>query len=81
MSRSIHAPIAPGRTVGACVCLLAVLLLSAPMWASAWMARATACFMGNMCAVHGHGKTNSSGKSEATKSDMECEHPRGAGMV
>jgi hypothetical protein len=33
-----------------------------------------------MCAVHGHGKTNSPGKSEATN-DMECEHPRGAGMV
>jgi hypothetical protein len=37
--------------------------------------------MGNMCAVHGHGKTNSPGKSEATKNDLECEHPRGAGMV
>jgi hypothetical protein len=34
-----------------------------------------------MCAVHGHGKTSSPGKSEATKNDMECEHPRGAGMV
>jgi hypothetical protein len=81
MSRSLHAPIAPGRSAGACVCLLAVLLLWAPMWASAWMARVTACCTGNMCAVHGHGKTSSPGKSEATKNDMECQHPRGAGMV
>jgi len=76
MSRSLHAPIAPGRTVGACVCLMAVLLLWTPMWASAWMLRGMACCTGNMCAAHGHGKTNSRAKTEA-----ECEHSRGAGMA
>jgi hypothetical protein len=81
MRRSLHAPIAPGRTAGAYVCLLAVLLLWAPMWASAWMARGTACCMGTMCALHGHGNTRSPGKSEAPKNDRECQHPRGTGMV
>jgi hypothetical protein len=81
MSRSLHAAVAPGRTVGACVCLIAVLLLWAPMWASAWMARGMACCDGNMCAAHAHGKTNSPGKSDATKNEMECEHSRSAGMT
>ncbi|HEY1470655.1 MAG TPA: hypothetical protein VGF61_16555 [Candidatus Acidoferrum sp.] len=81
MDRSLHAPIAPGRTVGAWVCLIAVLLLWAPMWASAWMAQGMACCAGNMCAGHAHGKTNSPGKSGATKNEMECEHSRGAGMT
>jgi len=81
MNRSLRAPIAPVRTAGACVCLIAVLLLWTPMWASAWMARGTACCAGNICAVHGHGKTNSPRKSEATKNEMECEHPRGAGVA
>lgn len=81
MNRSLHAPVAPGRTAGACVCLMAVLLLWTPVWASAWMARGMACCAGTMCATHGHGKTSAPGKSGATKSEMECEHPRSAGMT
>src|SRR5208283_1479730 len=81
MTRSLHVPIAPGRIVGAWVCLIAVLLLWTPMWASAWMARGTACCAGNMCAAHGHGKTNSPAKSDATKNEMECEHSPSAGMA
>jgi hypothetical protein len=76
MSRSLHAPIAPGRIVGACVCLIAVLLLWTPMWASAWMMRGMACCTGTMCAAHLHTKTNAPAKSGA-----ECEHSRGAGMA
>ena len=76
MRCSLHAPIAPGRTVGACVCLVAVLLLWTPMWASAWMMRGMACCTGTMCTAHLHTKTNAPAKSEA-----ECEHSRGAGMA
>ena len=37
MRRSLHVPIAPGRTFGAWVCLaLAVVMLWAPMGAAAW---------------------------------------------
>ena len=81
MNGSLHAPIAPGRSVGACVCLVAVLLLWAPMWASAWMARGMACCDGNMCAAHDHAKSGSAGKSDTTKSETECEHSRSAGMT
>jgi hypothetical protein len=78
MSRSLHTPFAPGKVAGAWVCLIVVLMLWTPMLASAWAASGMACCAGNLCAAHGHAKTNFSGKSEGT---MECEHSRGAGMA
>lgn len=81
MTRSLHVASATQRIVGAWVCLIAVLLLWTPMWASAWMAQGTACCAGNMCAAHGHGKMNSPAKSDATKNGIECEHSPSAGMA
>jgi hypothetical protein len=87
MSRSFHVPIAPGRKIGAWVCLAAALLLWSPLWAAAWQAKATACCDGGMCAVHGHAKPEpkSQRAAEPSGSPMECEHQSGvkayAGMT
>src|SRR5271169_661864 len=78
-----HFPFAPGRIAGAWVCLIAVLLLWAPMLASAWVAHGMTCCTGSMCAVHGNGKTDSSAKRQAAKEEapVECAHSRGLGMA
>jgi len=83
MTRSLYPPRAQGNHAGAWLCLMAILLLSAPMWASAWAARGMACCAGNMCAAHGHGKTNAAGKSETPKEEapMECEQHCGRGIL
>jgi hypothetical protein len=84
MNRSLHTPIAPRKVIGAWVCLITVLLLWAPMWGSAWQAREMACCTGNICAVHGHAKTQPSRTGGATRHEAaatECEHTKGAGMA
>jgi hypothetical protein len=83
MKKLAYVPIAPGKAVGAWLCLTAVLLLWAPMWASAWAARGMSCCAGNMCAAHGHGKASFSGKGAAAKDEapMECEHSHSPGMA
>lgn len=92
MNRSLHPPIAPGRTLGAWVCLMAIVLLWAPLWASAWAARGMACCTGNMCAAHEHAKTNPAGKNEAPREcerhgggiaacSMSCCHDQGASLL
>ncbi len=65
------------------MCLIGVLMLWAPMLASAWATSGMACCAGNMCAAHAHGKTNSTGKSKAARNEapMECEHSRGQGWL
>ena len=83
MKRTLHVPIAPGRTSGAWVCLLAVVMLWAPIWAAAWQANGMPCCAGRMCMVHGHSKTNQPMPRETTpgESPMNCEHHGNAGIV
>jgi hypothetical protein len=85
MKRTLHVPIAPGRTFGAWVCLLAVVMLWAPMGAVAWQANGMACCESGMCVAHGHSKTNQPipQKQKATpgESPMNCEHQDDRGVV
>lgn len=65
--------IAFGRESGAWVCLVAVALLWAPVWAATWQAGAMACCHDNMCPTHGHAKTN----EQAPQTPINCDHHHG----
>ena len=67
---------APGRKLVACVCLVAVILLWAPAWASALQAAGMACCDGAICPLHGHASKKSSGGESAAKDApmAGCEH-------
>jgi hypothetical protein len=69
-------PIAPGRKIGAWVCLIAALLLWSPLWAVAWQAHGMDCCTDGMCAAHGH--TNSAPHhprhSPSPAIPTNCEH-------
>lgn len=58
------------------MCLVATVLLWAPMWAAAWQANGMACCEGGMCAAHGHPGTKQP-KPQLTapkESLMNCAH-------
>jgi hypothetical protein len=76
MKRMRHDSNAPGRRLGACVCLVAVILLWAPAWASALQAAGMGCCDGAMCPLHGHApKKSSSDTNSAKDAPMAgCEH-------
>jgi len=76
MKRMRHDSNAPGRRLGACVCLVAVMLLWAPAWASALQAAGMACCDGAMCPLHGHAPKKSSGDTNPAKDApmAGCEH-------
>jgi hypothetical protein len=67
---------APGRRLGACVCLVAVMLLWAPAWAAALEASGMACCDGAMCPFHGHAPKKSSNETSPAKNApmAGCEH-------
>jgi hypothetical protein len=84
MKRMRHDSNAPGRKLGACVCLVAVMLLWAPAWASALQASGMGCCDGAMCPLHGHAPKKSSGDTNSAKDApmAGCEHhARPAAMV
>jgi hypothetical protein len=76
MKKMGHDSNAPGRRLGACVCLVALMLLWAPAWASALQAAGMACCDGAMCPLHGHAPKKSSGDTNSAKdaSMAGCEH-------
>src|SRR5579859_268162 len=76
MKRMRHDSNAPGRRLGACVCLVAVMLLWSPLWASALQAAGMGCCDGAMCPLHGHGpKKSSSDANSAMDMPMAgCDH-------
>ena len=76
MERMRHDSNAPARKLGACVCLVALILLWAPLWASALQASGMACCDGAMCPLHGHAPKKSSGKTNPAKDApmAGCEH-------
>jgi hypothetical protein len=76
MKRMRHDSNAPGRRLRACVCLVAVMLLWAPAWASVLQAAGMGCCDGAMCPLHGHAPKKSSSDTNSAK-DMPmtgCEH-------
>jgi len=76
MKKMRHDSNAPGRRLAACVCLVAVILLWAPAWASALQAAGMACCDGAMCPLHGHAPKKSSGDTNTAKDApmAGCEH-------
>jgi len=76
MKRMLHDSNASGRRLGACVCLVAVILLWAPAWASALQAAGMGCCDGAMCPLHGHSPKKSSGDTNSAKEApmAGCEH-------
>ena len=76
-------PIAPGRKIGAWVCLVAALLLWSPLWAAAWQARAMDCCTDGMCAAHGHTNSASHQGRHAPSSTIptNCEHSNPSGLI
>jgi len=76
MNGSLQVPIAPGRKMGAWVCLAAVLLLWSPLWAAAWQANGMDCCSSGMCAAHDQAKPRSTNKNATTPaaSPMDCGH-------
>lgn len=83
MRTSLHFPIAPGRTTGAWVCLLAVVLLWAPMYAAAWQTQGMACCGGGFCAAHEHPKPSQSHRRQAMarEASTNCEHHGKGGFI
>jgi len=76
MKRMRHDSNAPGRRLGACVCLVALMLLWAPAWVSALQAAGIGCCDGAMCPLHRHAPKKSSGDTNSAK-DVPmagCEH-------
>ena len=87
MEQTVQIPVDPRRVFRALVCLVAVILLWAPMGAAAWQTNGMACCKGNMCMAHKHSKSKRSepqqstllecahhSESEATKCSMSCCH-------
>lgn len=58
------------------MCLVAVMLLWAPLWASALQAAGMGCCDGAMCPLHGHSPKKSSSDADAAKDApmANCEH-------
>jgi hypothetical protein len=66
------------------VCLVAVVLLWTPLWATAWQDKGMACCDGKMCAAHGHAMArHSSGDAGVTQEStpMDCGHGENAGLT
>jgi hypothetical protein len=83
MNTKGHIPIAPGKT-GAWVCLVAVMLLWTPLWATAWQSKGMACCDGQMCAAHGHAAgEGTSGNADVTQEStpMDCGHGKHTGLA
>ena len=84
MKTSFHVPIAPGRKCAASACLLALLLLWAPMWAAALSANGLGCCNGAICAARGHSAANQGnvgGTTERSEQPMQCKHAQRGSAV
>jgi hypothetical protein len=84
MKQTLHVPVAPGRNLGAWVCLLALFLLWTPLWAAAWQVTGMPCCTGAICPAHGHGGSTSGTKSQSAGQEnmpTECAHGSQFGMI
>jgi hypothetical protein len=72
-------PIAPGRKMGAWVCLIAAVLLWSPLWAVAWQSAQMSCCDGGICLTADHAKQHRSAPG-ASQKPVTCEHQGANGM-
>jgi len=68
--------------MGAWVCLLAVALLWAPLWAAAWPTDDMDCCKGGLCLAHRHSKPEPARPQQAgaEETPMDCEHRGESGV-
>lgn len=83
MNSSRYSAITPFKRFAASVCLLAVILIWSPLWATALEANGMACCAGGMCAAHSHSQPNSARpkQTKSAEAPMDCEHHGGSGMT
>lgn len=84
MKQRSYVPIAPGKHIGAWVCLVAAVLLWAPVWAAAWQASGMACCKGTMCLAHGHAGMEGASKGQSAAQEhtpMDCNHASQTGLM
>jgi len=62
------------RTTGACLCLLALLLVYAPMASATLMAVTGACCTGEQCPIHGNHHSAPKAPAQASGAPMDCDH-------
>jgi hypothetical protein len=77
MKSSLHAVDVSGRRLAAAVCLLAVLVMWAPLWAAALSASGIGCCDGAMCPAHGHSPAKNGVPASApaqSEQPMQCDH-------
>jgi hypothetical protein len=68
--------------MGAWVCLVAVVLLWAPLWAAARPTEGMDCCKGGLCLAHRHSKPEPARPQQAGAEEtaMHCEHRGGSGL-
>jgi hypothetical protein len=84
MKKLGHIPIDPGRRLGAWACLVAAMLLWAPVWAVACQASGMACCKGMMCLGRGHTGREGAAKPQSVPqkhAPMECNHTSQTGLM
>ncbi|MGB7729642.1 MAG: hypothetical protein WBL50_16550 [Candidatus Acidiferrum sp.] len=72
--------IAPGRKMGAWLCLIAAVLLWSPLWAVAWQSAQMSCCDGGICLAADHAKRQHHSAAGASEKSMTCEHQNGNEM-
>lgn len=68
--------------MGACVCLIAAVLLWSPLWAVAWQSARMSCCDNGICLAASHAKQtrhspDSTSQKPPSEKQMTCEHQRG----
>ena len=63
--------------MGACVCLIAAVLLWSPLWAMAWQSAQMSCCDGGICLAAHHAKQTRHSSDSTSEKSMTCEHQRG----
>jgi len=83
MNASQQFPIAPGRKIGAWVCLIAVVMLWSPLWAAAWQSAGINCCDNGMCAAQRHSNPSHQHPQRAKhqESPMNCERHDESGLT
>jgi hypothetical protein len=81
MRHSLPVPIAPGRKLGAWVCLVAALLLWSPLLAAAWQSVEMSCCIAGMCPAHGHTSDQRRQPASSQQHPMTCDHQAGSNLL
>ena len=81
MKGSFDIPIAPGRKTAAWVCLVAAILLWAPLWVAAFQTNGMGCCAAGLCPAHGRHNPEKATERQTASNEAsgECEQHQGSG--